>query len=99
MNRSQLYDYLVKTNSKQYNLIKFIEESSELNELLTKSITKDGTPKQPSRKSIIDEIGDLEIRLNILKRIYGRSGINDRVKYKTRKYKSYINKRLYVGRI
>jgi len=50
--------------------LKALEEMSELSECLLKSLTKNGKDKPPLSK-IIEEMGDVEVRLNILKHKLG----------------------------
>lgn len=99
MTNGQCIDHLIKTNTPSYNVLKFLEELAEVNEALLKKITKEDTSKEPSKEHIIEELGDLEIRLQVLKRIYGEEEVNQRIQYKLDKYKQYIKDGKYVGRI
>jgi NTP pyrophosphatase (non-canonical NTP hydrolase) len=91
--------HLAETNSKLYNYHKAIEEFTELNEVLIKKITKEGGDKEPSNESIIEEIGDCFIRLQILSAMFGDAAVENRVAYKMLKYASYIEQGKYKGQI
>lgn len=95
----EVIDYMVQNNSFEYNLIKAAEELNELSEVLLKRFTKAGTSKEPENTAILDEIGDVQIRLQVLKKLFGEQAADDRVQFKLNKYKGYINDKLYVGRI
>lgn len=73
-----------------YNLRKASEELQELSLALTqKSLKFD----KISDQEIIDEIGDVEIRIQILKNIYSKEAINKRITTKLRR----LNKSLKLG--
>ena len=76
----------------KFNLSKASEECQELALALLQKLNKtDKTPDQ----AIIDEIGDVEIRLNILKRIYPVELIEKRIDEKLSKFESYIDHEKY----
>lgn len=75
------------TNAK----LKCLEEMAELSEKLLKSITKPEELK-PNSKDIIEEIGDLEIRLAVVKLIYGSHDVDARVSYKQNQIARHIEK-------
>lgn len=64
-NEAELYEALTRKNNLSFNKLKVIEEATELNELLIKSLTKIN-PLKPIEKRIIEEIADLNIRLQVL---------------------------------
>ena len=99
MTTTEMYLHLAKTNSKQYNILKTAEELAELQEVLLKRLTKEGGPKEPTDQSIIEEIGDVKIRLEILSRMLGQTKVKDRIEFKTRQYKIYIKAGKYCGKI
>lgn len=72
---------MLENNTVEYNKLKCIEECTELTEVLVKSMTKK-PDLAPSEQSIIEEIGDLEIRLAVIKRMYGESAVNVRINQK-----------------
>jgi len=94
-----IYTHLVNTNEPDYNLTKACEELNELSEVILKRVNKGKTPKSPENKAIIEEIGDVEIRLNILKRIFGLEDCEQRVHDKLTKFEGYIAENKYTGRI
>ena len=92
-------DKMIASNDPIYNFNKTIEEATELTEVLIKRIVKEGGPKSPSDDSIIEEIGDLYIRLEILSAKFGHTKVQDRINYKMSKYESYIKDNKYIGKI
>lgn len=92
-------EHLAKTNDKTYNYHKAIEEFTELNEVLIKKITKEGGDKEPSDQSIIEEIGDCFIRLQVLADMFGDEPVEARIVEKLSKYASYIDEGKYKGQI
>lgn len=95
MTNGQVIETLIKSNIPEYNVTKTLEELSELSTALLQSHNKDG--KNP--QEVIDEIGDVQIRLQILKGIYGEESVNDRMQRKLDKYKKYIEDGKFTGRI
>lgn len=90
---------LANTNDRNYNLTKASEELNELSEVLLKLVNKAGTKKEPDRQDIIDELGDVEVRLQILKEMFGVEECNFRVAFKLNKYETYLKEGRYRGRI
>lgn len=93
MDRDTIIDHLVKNNGFEYNLSKASEELQELSLVLTQKLNK---PKRVDDKEIIDEIGDVIIRLEILKKIYDINKINERIAYKLSKFQSYVDNKSYT---
>lgn len=91
--------HLAETNDYEFNIDKALEEMTELMEVLLKSKLKDKADKSPKNKDITDEIGDVQIRLNILKEMFGKENCEERERAKTLKYFSYIENNEYTGRI
>src|ERR1700754_4055042 len=87
---------LSRMNKRNYSLSKTCEELTELQELLLKSMNK-RAPNRPTKQQIIEEMGDVEIRLLILKRKLGISQkeLSDRKIYKANKFIGYINEGKY----
>lgn len=53
-------------NRKEYATLKLVEELAELSELLIKQITKPDGARSPERmERIVEETGDVQVRLNI----------------------------------
>lgn len=99
LTNGQILDHLARTNDSKYNFEKFLEESTELSEVILKKITKAGTAKEPKDEDLIDELGDTIIRVDILRRIYGDDAVNTRIQKKLDKYREYIIDGKYTGRI
>ncbi len=87
---------LADTNSYSYNITKAAEE---LNELTTILLQYHNKPNKVKIKDITDEIGDVKIRLKILEKLFDSKEIQDRVDYKIGKFKGYLEKGEYVGKI
>ena len=92
MNNKQIIEHLVKTNDPKFNLLKAAEELQELSLSLTQKLTKED--KFDDQK-IIDEIGDVIIRMRILRKMFDRDKIKSRINYKFGKFQSYINNKSY----
>lgn len=90
--REEIYDILHKRNGEAFNLSKAAEECQELALALIQKLNKtDKTPDQ----AVIDEIGDVEIRLNILKRMYPTELVEKRIDEKLSKFESYMDHEKY----
>lgn len=87
---------LADTNSYDYNITKAAEE---LNELATILLQYHNKPDNVKIKDITDEIGDVKIRLKILNKLFDSKEIQDRVDHKISKFKGYLEKGEYVGKI
>ncbi len=85
---------LAETNEFNYNILKAIEEFTELSLILTQLLTK-GVKHQ----DIIDEIGDCKIRLKVLDSLFDKEAINKRIAYKVEKMKGYFEEGKYIGKI
>jgi NTP pyrophosphatase (non-canonical NTP hydrolase) len=88
---------LAKTNSAAYNLLKAAEELAELSEVVLKMHNK--SPKnKPKVEKLIEEIGDVELRLKILKINYAiKEQVKERVQNKLSELLEYYNKNMYIG--
>ena len=96
--QNEIINELVEKNTESGNLHKAVEELSELTTALAQYIIKDEN-REARNQEVIDEIGDVEIRLTILKRMFNEEEVNKRVSFKLTKLKSYLDKGLYKGRI
>jgi NTP pyrophosphatase (non-canonical NTP hydrolase) len=85
-------DYLKNGNSKEYTLLKTAEELQELALILIQSVTKDN---EIDDQDIIDEIGDVLIRVNILREFFPEDRIQERIEYKLKKFYQYITENIY----
>lgn len=94
-----IIEKMAKTNSFEYNLEKCVEELLELGEVLMKRKLKAGSFKAPTNQSIIEEIGDVQIRIDVLKKIFGQFEVEKRVENKLSTYKGYFSEGKYIGRI
>jgi len=90
--QQKIIDHLVKENGNQYNMLKAAEECQELGLVLTQMVLK---PTKVDVQEIIDEIGDVAIRLEILKKIYSEQDIQKRINLKLSKFKEYIVHKMY----
>ncbi len=96
MRNKDIIDYLLLTNKPSYNLAKAAEEFAELSLVLQQKALK---PNKVDDQEIIDEIGDCIIRLKIIKQMFDKQKIRDRVNKKLSTYNDYINKGLYESGI
>jgi hypothetical protein len=87
---------LAKSNDYNYNLLKASEELQELSLVLTQYINK---PDRVEIKEIIDEIGDVKIRIKILEKLFNKKSIKERVVFKINKFKTYLKNKEYPGKI
>ncbi len=92
MNNDEIIQYLADNNGRQYNLHKASEECQELGLVLNQYLLK---PQKVEEQEIIDEIGDVIIRLEILKKMFSMDKINERVNYKLSKYQEYLDHKKY----
>ncbi len=89
---------MAETNSWEYNIDKTIEELFELGEVLMKRKLK-GSNWGATNKQIIDEVGDVEIRIRVLRKLLGEESINSRVEEKLAKFKGFFEQGKYIGSI
>ena len=94
MTNRECIKYLVVNNDYKYNLLKAAEELQELSLALTQMALKEN---KVEKQEVIDEIGDVEIRLRVLKYFFDRRKIRSRFQFKMNKLKSYIKKGKYKG--
>jgi NTP pyrophosphatase (non-canonical NTP hydrolase) len=85
-------DYLKNGNSREYTLLKTAEELQELALILIQSVTKD---TEIDDQDIIDEIGDVLIRINVLREFFPEDRIQERIEYKLKKFYKYITENIY----
>lgn len=88
----RMIGHLHINNTRDYNMRKAAEELAELSLVLLQKINK---PLKVDDADIIDEIGDVKIRLGVLERMYDRSKITERVLHKISKYEGYIADGIY----
>lgn len=96
MTDKELIKYLVDNNDYKYNLLKTAEELQELALVLTQmALKKDKVNKQ----EVIDEIGDVKIRLKVIQHFFSRKKVKIRINFKLNKFRSYIKEGKYKGGI
>lgn len=81
-----IIDAVVKRNNHRYNLHKAAEECQELGLVLTQLLLK---PDKVDEQEVIDEIGDVIIRIEMLSQIFPLAKILQRLDYKLGKFKEY----------
>jgi hypothetical protein len=96
MTDKELIKYLVDNNDYTYNLLKTAEELQELALVLTQMALKEDKVKN---QEVIDEIGDVKIRLKVLGHLFSKKDVKKRIKYKIDKLKSYIKENKYIGKL
>jgi len=99
VNQYKIIKKMQEQNDPKYNLIKACEELAELSEKLLKKVVKEGTDKCPSDDDIIEEIGDVQIRLDLLGLIFGQDKVEKRIQYKLSKFEGYMKEGKFGGRI
>lgn len=88
--RESVYNYMITRNNKNYNTLKLIEELSELATILTQSLTKGAEPEK-----IIEEIGDVKMRLKVVEARYSKELIQGRIDFKLKKNLKYLKQEKY----
>lgn len=96
MKDKELIKYLVENNDYKYNLLKTAEELQELSLVLTQTALK---KEKVDKQEVIDEIGDVKIRLKVIQHFFSRKKVKKRVKFKLDKLKSYIKENKYIGKL
>lgn len=91
-NKEIVYNHLLNVNDREYTIKKTIEELLELALILQQKLNK---PDLVSDDKIIEEIGDVHIRLKILKQIYPIELIKKRINFKLKKFLKYITNKTY----
>ncbi len=62
---AEAFKLLTEVNNKEFNMLKVLEECTELQHLLIKSLSKHEELK-PEKDEIIEEMGDLFLRMAVL---------------------------------
>lgn len=96
MKDKELIKYLVENNDYKYNLLKTVEELNELSTILLQYVNKDN---KIDKQKIIEEIGDSIIRIKVLKKLFSKKKVKERIKFKLDKFRSYIKEGKYKGGI
>jgi NTP pyrophosphatase (non-canonical NTP hydrolase) len=99
-NMNYMIDKLATHNEPEYNEGKLIEELAELMEVIMKRKNKVGCPKQPTIQDLIDELGDVEMRVAIYKKMLGlNADVDIRIGTKLNKFADYLQDNKYGNRI
>ena len=88
--KEKIYNYMIHENDKNYNTLKLIEELNELATILSQSLTKGC-----SELKIIEEIGDVKIRLKVVEARFSQELIQKRINYKLGKNLKYLKQKKY----
>ena len=96
MKDKELIKYLVENNDYKYNLLKTAEELQELSLVLTQMALK---KEKVDKQEVIDELGDVHIRLKVIQHFFSRKKVKKRIKFKLDKLKSYIKENKYIGKL
>lgn len=96
MKNKEIINHLIKTNDYKYNLLKAGEELQELALVLTQMALKE---YKVDKQEVIDEIGDVKIRMKVLSKLFDKKAIKKRYDFKLRKFESYIQEGKYKGGI
>jgi hypothetical protein len=94
----ELMEVLLNENDPKFNITKLCEELSELQEVLLKYINKK-PEKAPSKQAIVDEVGDVFLRLGVvIKQLeVEEDPIGERLDTKISKLIKYYNEGKYKG--
>lgn len=95
-----LLGFLASDNDKTFNRTKLLEELLELSEKIAKSLNK--KPEyQPSQQDIVEEIGDVLLRLQIYMKSEAipEDLVVDRTLLKINKFLEYLKNNQYVNGI
>jgi NTP pyrophosphatase (non-canonical NTP hydrolase) len=87
-----VYNHLLNVNDSNYTIQKTIEELLELALILQQKLNK---PDLVFNEQIIEEIGDVKIRMKVLIKLYPIKLIKKRVNFKLTKFKKYITTKKY----
>lgn len=88
---------LIAYNSEMKNILKVVEECSELSEVMTKLITK-REDLRPSKEKIAEEMGDVLFRIKVAAEMLGLTqAVEDRQDEKAAQVQAYINEHKYKG--
>lgn len=93
MTNEEILKYLYENNGRIYNIHKASEEMQELGLVLNQYLLK---PNKVDEQEIIDEIGDVKIRLAILEMMFSKEAIQKRIDEKLSKYTTYIDNKTYT---
>jgi len=78
-----IFNHLIEKNERDFNILKTAEELQELALALIQSVTKESIIDD---SQIIEEIGDVKIRMKVLETMFDKQKIKDRINYKLNKF-------------
>ena len=93
MTNKEVINWMEANNSYGYSLEKAAEECQELGLILIQKVLHGCN--DITDQNIIDEIGDVIIRLKLLKRMFPKGLIKQRVDYKLSKFAKWIEEGKY----
>lgn len=96
MKLKKLSKKLYKNNDKTYNLLKAAEELQELSLALIQQVNKINSD---NTKNIIEEIGDVELRLAVVKRYYSSKAIDKRIRRKSKSILKHLKTNKYKDKV
>lgn len=85
--------FLTKTIPKEYLILKTCEELSELNTALLQYCNK-GSSKV-SDKDVIDEIGDVKLRIKLIEGFFGKKEVEKRFDFKLNSLYKKVKSKFY----
>jgi|SRR5581483_5830182 len=90
----EIVNTLTEMNGERYNIHKASEEAQELGLVLNQYLLK---PTKVDKQEIVDEIGDVLIRIQILMNmgLVSEEEVQARIDYKLSKYQEYLDHKLY----
>jgi hypothetical protein len=89
MIEKEIAKVMILRNSEDYNLRKAAEELIELGLVLLQQVNK---PHEKLQQEIIDEIGDVKIRMEVLSIMFPADKIQERIEYKVEKFKKLLKR-------
>ena len=93
----EIIEKVIGYNTPEKNILKVVEETTELNEVLIKFLTKKPDAR-PKVDKIIEEMGDTIFRMKVLATMMGiNEQVEQRVNNKAKQLDEYINNQMYKG--
>ncbi|XAI97367.1 hypothetical protein [Leptolyngbya phage Lbo-JY46] len=93
----EVIEQLQSYNTLDRNILKVVEETTELNEVLIKFLTKKPDLKPPVEK-IIEEMGDVIFRMKVVANHFGiNEAVNARIKQKAEQVGNWMKESKHKG--
>lgn len=86
-------NFLTKSIPEKYLILKTCEELSELNAVLLQYLNKG--PSKVSKNDIIEEIGDVKLRIKLIESLFDKKKVNNRYKLKLNMIYKKIKNQIY----